>query len=106
MDITINWICSIYNFICRKNYKDNCDATHNKYIIHQEEIVPNVSYLIHYPDNVKNILWTGGYDSTFLLCYYFIVLKQPVQPIYLMCGNLDSKFGIVGRNNQKQEQKQ
>lgn len=87
----------------RKNYKDNCDATQNRYIIHQDEIIPNISYLIHSPNSVKNILWTGGYDSTFLLCYYFIVLKQPIQPIYLMCGNLDSKFGIIGRNNQKQE---
>ena len=87
----------------RKSYKDNCDATNNKYIIHEDEIVPNISYLIHYPENIKHILWTGGYDSTFLLCYYFIVLKQPVQPIYLMCGNLDSKFGIIGRHNQKKE---
>lgn len=89
--------------IARKTYKDNCDATNNRYIIHQDEIVPNISYLIHYPENVKHILWTGGFDSTFLLCYYFIVLKQPVQPIYLMCGNIDSKFGIIGRNNQRQE---
>jgi hypothetical protein len=96
----------IFTFIilvARKTYKDNCDATNNRYIIHNDEIMPNISYLIHYPENVKHILWTGGFDSTFLLCYYFIVLKHPVQPIYLMCGNIDSKFGIIGRNNQKQE---
>lgn len=32
---------------------------------------------------IKYIFWTGGYDSTFLICKYLIVDKYYVQPIYI-----------------------
>ena len=45
-------------------------------------------YLINYNketfSNKKkiNIFWTGGYDSTFRLCYLLIMEKKIVQPYY------------------------
>lgn len=75
------------------------------YFIHEDEICPDVSYYVYPEDKVRHILWTGGYDSTFLLCYYFVIRNEPVQPIYLMCGYMDSRLGIEGRKNQKQELK-
>lgn len=87
----------------RKSYKNNCDGTDNKYIIQEDEICHDCVYYTYPNNKVKHILWTGGYDSTFLLCWYFIVRDEPIQPIYFMCDNLDSKYGIIGRQNQKQE---
>lgn len=34
-----------------------------------------------------NLLWTGGFDSTFRLCQIAIVLKKKVQPYYLIDPN-------------------
>ena len=87
----------------RKSFKDNCNTTQNRYIIHQDEVLPNIVYYAFRSEQVKHILWTGGYDSTFLLCYYFIVVEQPVQPIYIMCGNIDNRFGFNGRKSQQME---
>lgn len=51
------------------------------------------------------VFWTGGYDSTFLLCDLLIVKKRVVQPIYVRY-NLDSQnntdFWV--RKNRVQEQ--
>ena len=94
------------------SYVFNCYEEHinilviqneNKYIIHDDEILPQVAYYAYEPKDIKYIFWTGGYDSTFLLCYYFIVLDRPVQPIYITCQNLDERFGSIGRKNQKME---
>jgi len=91
--------------IIKKKYKNNCESTSTKYIIQEDEICADCVYYT-YPNNlVRHILWTGGYDSTFLLCWYFIVRDEPVQPIYIMCGNVDSKNGIIGRENQTKEMK-
>lgn len=38
---------------------------------------------------IYNVYWTGGYDSTYIICYRILVLGQTVQPIY-MSFNLDS----------------
>jgi len=89
----------------KKNYNTNCESTSNKYLIQDDEICADCVYYTYPPETVRHILWTGGYDSTFLLCWYFIVRDEPVQPIYIMCGNLDSKHGIIGRQNQSQELK-
>lgn len=35
-------------------------------------------------DNVVNLLWTGGWDSTFRLCDLILIQKKRVQPIYIM----------------------
>ncbi len=37
-----------------------------------------------------SLFWTGGYDSTFRLCQLLIDEKKIVQPIYVMCKNIDS----------------
>jgi len=101
--VIIAFILIIIGFIFKKEYKNNCDSTETKYIIHEDEICADCVYYTYPVNKVKYILWTGGYDSTFLLCWYFIVKNEPVQPIYIMCGNVDSNFNTIGRNNQKYE---
>lgn len=91
--------------IARRTYKYTCNTNENKYIIHDDEILPQVAYYAYEPEEIKYVFWTGGYDSTFLLCYYFIVQDKPVQPIYITCQNLDSRFGTIGRKNQSMELK-
>lgn len=99
-------IIFIFTFLgIKKTYNNTCESTETRYIIHQDEICKDCVYYTYPGSQVKYILWTGGYDSTFLLCWYFIVRDEPVQPIYIMCSNLDSKFGVVGRNNQSLEMK-
>ena len=94
----------VFTFLgIKKTYDNTCESTETRYIIHQDEICNDCVYYTYSGSQVKYILWTGGYDSTFLLCWYFIVRDEPVQPVYIMCSNLDSKFGIVGRNNQSLE---
>ncbi|MFB6318230.1 hypothetical protein [Saccharicrinis sp. FJH54] len=36
------------------------------------------------------LLWTGGWDSTYRLCEILLLLKKPVQPIYLIDENRNS----------------
>lgn len=94
----------IFTFLgLKKSYSDTCESTSTKYIIHQDEICKDCVYYTYPRNKIKYILWTGGYDSTFLLCWYFLVRDEPVQPIYIMCKGLDSKYGIIGRKNQDQE---
>lgn len=89
----------------KKSYSNNCNSTNTKYIIQEDEICSDCVYYTYPNNKVKHILWTGGYDSTFLLCWFFIIKDEPVQPIYLMCGNVDSNHNINGRQNQTQEMK-
>lgn len=103
--IIILAIIVILGLIFKKKYKKNCDSTSTKYLIHEDEICNDCVYYTYSNNQVKHILWTGGYDSTFVLCWYFIVRDEPIQPIYIMCGNVDSQFGIIGRQNQTQELK-
>lgn len=103
--IVIMVVFIIMFLIARRTYKITCNTRENKYIIQDDEILPQVAYYAYEPKEIKYIYWTGGYDSTFLLCYYFIILDKPVQPIYVSCQNLDTKFGIKGRKNQKIELK-
>ncbi|NTV45651.1 MAG: hypothetical protein HGB11_03815 [Chlorobiales bacterium] len=44
--------------------------------------------------NVTNLLWTGGWDSSFRLVYLILEAKKPVQPFYLI---------DPGRKSKKQE---
>ena len=56
--------------------------------------------------NVKYIFWTGGYDSTFCVCYYLFIKKQSVLPIYIN-GNIDNDekypLGSAKRKSSVQE---
>ena len=78
--IVIGLIVSIYYFI-KREWKTS--TSRNKYVIDKTEIVPAVSYFSYPTDEIQYILWSGGHNSTALLCYYFIVLGKPVQPIFI-----------------------
>jgi hypothetical protein len=66
--------------------------TQNKYVIDSMEILPTVSYFSYPAETIQHIFWSGGSNSTALLCYCLIVIGQPVQPIFFtdsVCsGNL------------------
>lgn len=87
----------------KKRYKNNCEALENKFYQDTKEIIPGVNYLLYHPSKIRYIYWTGGYDSTFLLIQALVIEGYPVQPIYIKCENLDNKFSIDGRKNQKKE---
>ena len=86
-----------------KRYKNNCDSTQNRYYQDIDEILPGINYYLYKPNQIRYIFWTGGYDSTFLLIQALIIEGYPVQPIYIKCQNLDTKYSIDGRKNQSQE---
>jgi hypothetical protein len=44
----------------------------------------------HYSDGEVNLLWSGGWDSTFRLLYLVFVEKRCVQPYYIIDVNRDS----------------
>jgi len=52
----------------------------------------------------NNIFWTGGYDSTFRLCYLLIMEQKIVQPYYFTC-KIDSNGlnGNIYRRNKTNE---
>lgn len=66
--------------------------TYNKYVIDTMEILPTVSYFSYPTETIQHIFWSGGPNSTALLCYCLIVLGQPIQPIFftdsICSGNL------------------
>lgn len=62
-------------------------STHNQYIVHTDEILPDVTYYTHRADQVIHIFWYGDIYSTWLVCYYFIAAEQPIQPIFLVPAN-------------------
>lgn len=43
-------------------------------------------------DEIINLLWTGGWDSTYRLLYLLLVKGKPVQPYYLVDVNRKSTF--------------
>lgn len=51
--------------------------------------------------NTTSIFWTGGYDSTFRLCQLLIDERKKVQPIYVICDNIDSSN--FSRNSRQKE---
>ena len=36
------------------------------------------------PKKIVNLLWTGGWDSTFRLCQLILVKRKNVQPYYII----------------------
>jgi len=59
-------------------------------------------------ESLKNIetyyiFWTGGFDSTFLLCHWVISLGRRVQPIYIQSHLDNSLEGDYFRRNRKEE---
>lgn len=90
---------------------NKCEAITNRIKTDVTEVIPNINYKLIDPQQTHHIFWTGGYDSTFRLCQILLQLDRPVQPIYIMCGNVDSEatrlskfLGFeISRKNQKQE---
>ena len=90
-------ITKIYKF-----YRSECNSFENKFKLDVDEIIPKINYNINNPQDIHYLFWTGGYDSTFRLCQVLLLLDKPVQPIYIMCGNVDSEFTISRQNIQKE----
>lgn len=102
--LAIGFVLVMIFLYLRKTYINNCDATRTTWFTDPSEHDNRVVYgKLSSNMEPHHILWTGGYDSTFVLCYYFIIRQEPVQPIYLMCGNMDSKLGTVNRQSQAKE---
>lgn len=81
----------IIMFFIKREWHTTSNITRNKYIINPAEILPNVSYYSYPVKEIQHIFWSGGINSTALLCYNFIVMGLPIQPIYIS--------GIPGSNN-------
>ena len=98
----------LYIFI-RKRIKNSYFNTITRYSIHNDEVIKggilhnSFEHGMNSASNTYYLFWTGGFDSTFILCYYLIIKKVCIRPIYIMCQNLDSKFGLIGRKNQTHE---
>ena len=74
----------ILGLLAMRSRKIMKNTTQNRYIIQQDEVLPSVSYYAYQPEQVKNIIVTSDWCSIWLMCYYFIVTEQPVQPIFFM----------------------
>lgn len=74
-------IIILYYVIQERKYVSH--KLHNKYIIDSTEILPSVSYFSYPTNTIQHIYWSGGPNSTALLCYCLIVLGHPVQPIFI-----------------------
>jgi hypothetical protein len=74
----------ILGLLALRSRKVMKDTTKNRYIIQEDEVLPGISYYAHRPEQVKNLVITSDWYSIWLLCYYFIVAEQPVQPIFFI----------------------
>lgn len=74
----------VLGLLAMRSRKVMKDTTKNRYIIQEDEVLPGISYYAHRPEQVKNLVITSDWYSIWLLCYYFIVAEQPVQPIFFM----------------------
>ena len=61
--------------------------------------------IVMYTNNKKiiNIFWTGGYDSTYLICKYLLIENSIVQPIYIKEKIDNCKKCLFYRKNRQQE---
>ena len=53
--------------------------------------------LINNDNNIIYLYWTGGYDSTYRLIE-LMLLNKYIQPIYLLCPQLDSNYTFQRKN--------
>lgn len=74
----------LVGLLAMRSRKVMLNTTKNRYIIQEDEVLPGISYYAHRPEQVKNLVITSDWYSIWLLCYYFIVAEQPVQPIFFM----------------------
>lgn len=73
----------VATYYLKREWRQTSNRTRNKYVLNPAELVPSVSYYSYPVSDIQHIFWSGGQNSTALLCYYFIVLGKPVQPIYI-----------------------
>jgi len=104
--ITIIMILIILICLVLLHYKltYSCVQDKNKWYLDQDEILSyqkendsKTHYKTHY------LFWTGGLDSTFRLCQIVLDQKEKVQPIYILCRDLDSESPAVQRKNRQME---
>ena len=43
----------------------------------------------HFQNNIEYVAWTGGFDSTYIICKFVLIDKKIVQPIYINPSNID-----------------
>ena len=73
----------VATYYLKREWRTTSNRTRNKYVLNPAELVPSVSYYSYPVNDIQHIFWSGGKNSTALLCYYFIVLGKPIQPIYI-----------------------
>lgn len=81
----------VVTYYIKREWRYTSNRTRNKYILNPTELVPAVSYYSYPAEEIQHIFWSGGINSTALLCYYFIVLGKPVQPIFINNSQHPSK---------------
>ena len=89
-----------------KQYTEKCEAEQTAYNIDSAEVPLGIDFkIINASSKVHYVFWTGGFDSTFRICQLLLLMDQPVQPIYIMCGDVDDSTSIIsnGRENQNLE---
>jgi hypothetical protein len=84
----------IITYYIKREWRYTSNRTRNKYILNPDELVPAVSYYSYPVEEIQHVFWSGGLNSTALLCYYFIVLGKPVQPIFINYIQQDSQIMI------------
>jgi len=91
----------ILGLLAMRSRKIMKNTSQNRYIIQQDEVLPGISYYAHRPEQVKNIIITSDWYSIWLLCYYFIVAEQPVQPIFFMDTALSGEIAKLKEIRQR-----
>ena len=43
----------------------------------------------YFSNNIEYVAWTGGFDSTYIICKFVLIDKKIVQPIYINPLNID-----------------
>ena len=81
----------VVTYYIKREWRHTSNRTRNKYILNPAELMPSVSYYSYPTEDIQHIFWSGGINSTALLCYYFIVLGKPVQPIFITNIQQDSQ---------------
>lgn len=55
-------------------------------------------------NEIEYVFWTGGFDSTFIICKFLLLDKKKVQPIYINSSIDSCKFCFSHRRNRDKEQ--
>lgn len=90
-----------------KQYKNNCEADKTEIKTDVTEVPYGIDFRAINPDSVHHVFWTGGFDSTFRICQLLLLQDRFVQPIYIMCDNIDNNgFNRQSANLEIQKMKE